>query len=71
MQSQVIKCNVKDLVPMDKSDKDGNALLEAKDCDDKIKYLSHEKKAQLSLHIQNEVISYFTNCQQLGSLRSS
>ena len=36
MQSAVQKCYVKDVVPMDKSDTDGNALLVATDCDDGI-----------------------------------
>ena len=36
MQSVVIQCNVKDEVPMDKSDSDGTALLVATDCADEI-----------------------------------
>ena len=32
----VIQCNVKDEVPMDKSDSDGTALLVATDCPDEI-----------------------------------
>ena len=36
MQSAIQKCNVKDEVPMDKSDTDGNALLVATDCADGI-----------------------------------
>ena len=36
MQSAVIECNVKNEVPKDKSDVDGNALLVATDCDDGI-----------------------------------
>ena len=36
MQSDVIKCNVKDEVPMGKSDSEGEALLVATDCTDGI-----------------------------------
>jgi len=36
VQSEVIQCNVKDVVPTDKSDTDGNALLVATDCADGI-----------------------------------
>ena len=36
MQSDIIKCNVKDVVPKDKTDTDGNALLAAEDCADGI-----------------------------------